>query len=164
MPDAIDWSRQIQRTCDREGEGSTWEDRQALLRRSIKEIIPCDLLKSNPLEPKVYEPFDAIMTSYCVEAASPDKNSFKESMKSIIKLLKPGGILIMFNTVNESDYTAGQAHFYSLQVDEPLVKEAVVEAGCRIVSSTISDTYSEGYNGERVTDGEGILFLAAIKQ
>ncbi|XP_070552808.1 nicotinamide N-methyltransferase-like [Ptychodera flava] len=169
-PDAIDWSRSIQRVCDLEGKGTTWEDRQALLRRSIKEIIHCDLLKSNPLEPKVYEPFDAIMTSYCVETASPDKDSFKESMKNIIKLLKPGGILIMVNTLNASRYLAGQAPFFSLPVDEPFIREAVVEAGCSVVSATVWRVAEDDEDADHadmeaaVTNGDGVLFLTAIKQ
>ncbi|XP_070539562.1 nicotinamide N-methyltransferase-like [Ptychodera flava] len=151
-PDAINWSQFIKNVCDMEGTGNTWEERQAMVRRSIKDIIHCDVLKSNPLEPKVFEPFDAIVTSYCLESACPDRESFKVSMKNIINLLKPGGILMMFAALNESFYLIGEKRFYNLELDETFVKEAVVESGCHIVSSEV-------FNFQTTT----LLFVAAIK-
>ncbi|XP_070553311.1 indolethylamine N-methyltransferase-like isoform X2 [Ptychodera flava] len=157
-PDAVDWSQFIKSVCDKEGNENKWEERQAMVRQSIREIIHCDLLKSNPLEPKVYEPFDAIVTSYCVEAACPDKDSFKEAIKNIVNLLKPGGVLFIFTVLNESFYVVGEKRFYCLKVEETFVKTAVVEAGCHIVSAEFHslDTH--------LGDLSGMSFLAAIKQ
>ncbi|XP_070536772.1 indolethylamine N-methyltransferase-like isoform X2 [Ptychodera flava] len=157
-PDACDWSHFIKSVCEKEGNGNKWEDRQAMVRQSIKEIVHCDIHKSNPLEPKVYEPFDAIMTSYCVETASPDKDSFKEAIKNITNLLKPGGNLFMFTVFNETAYLVGERQFYTLNVDQTLVKTAIIEGGFHIVSAevqSIDTVYS---------DASTLSFLSAIKQ
>ncbi|XP_070553317.1 indolethylamine N-methyltransferase-like [Ptychodera flava] len=157
-PGAVDWSQFIKFVCDKEGNGNKWEDRQAMVRQSIREIIHCDIHKSNPLEPKVYEPFDAIMTSYCVECACPDKDSFKEAIKNIVNLLKPGGVLLIFTVLDETFYLVGEKRFYCLKVDQTFVKTAVVEAGCHIMSEEVKSFDDE------LSDLSGLLFLSAIKQ
>ncbi|XP_070553315.1 nicotinamide N-methyltransferase-like isoform X2 [Ptychodera flava] len=157
-PDAVDWSQFIKSVCDKEGNGNKWEDRQTMVRQSIREIIHCDIHKSNPLEPKVYEPFDAIVTSYCVEAACPDKDSFKEAIKNIVNLLKPGGVLLTFTVLDETFYLVGEKRFYCLKVDQTFVKTAVAEAGCRIVSAEVKSF------DNTLADLSGLLFLCAIKQ
>ncbi|XP_070546252.1 indolethylamine N-methyltransferase-like isoform X2 [Ptychodera flava] len=156
--DAVDWSHFIKSVCEKEGNGNTWEDRQSLIRKSIREIIHCDVLKSNPLEPKVYEPFDAIVASYCVQCACPDKDSFKEAVKNIVNLLKPEGALIMTTGLNQTFYRVGEKQFYSLKVDQTFVKTAIVEAGCHIVSAEDRSCHSA------LADYTGLSFLSAIKQ
>jgi hypothetical protein len=37
---------------------------------------------------------DAICTSLCLEAASPDVPSYAKALKNVVSLLKPGGMLI----------------------------------------------------------------------
>ncbi|XP_070554662.1 nicotinamide N-methyltransferase-like [Ptychodera flava] len=135
-----------------------------MVRQSIREIIHCDIHKSNPLEPKVYEPFDAIMTSYCVEAACPDKVSFKEAIKNIVNLLKPGGVLLIFTVLDETFYLVGEKRFYCLKVDETFVKTAVVEAGCHIMSAEVKSGDAVDAEDEALADLSGLLFLCAIKQ
>ncbi|XP_070546666.1 indolethylamine N-methyltransferase-like [Ptychodera flava] len=129
-----------------------------MVRQSIREIIHCDVLKSNPLEPKVYEPFDAIMTSFCVEAACSYKNSFEEAMKNIVNLLKPDGVLMISTGLNQTFYPVGERQFCCLNVDQTFVKTAIVEAGCHILSAEVKicDTVLADYGS--------LLFLSAIKQ
>ncbi|XP_077993210.1 indolethylamine N-methyltransferase-like [Glandiceps talaboti] len=68
-PGAFDWSEYLRYICQAEGNNEDWEERQKKLRNAIKEVIPCDANKPNPLEPRIYEPFDAIITSLAIEAA-----------------------------------------------------------------------------------------------
>ena len=138
-----------------------WEDRQAKARLAIKEIVKCDVHKSNPLEPKVYEPFDAIVTSTCLECACPDTESYKKALMNITSLLKPGGTLILFGVLNDSFYTVGTKTFYTLNIDEEFIKAAVTETGCDVVCSRVIGNYQ--MDDTRISDSEGVVHLRAIK-
>ncbi|XP_070544388.1 indolethylamine N-methyltransferase-like [Ptychodera flava] len=161
-PDAIDWSKVIEKICDMEGNGELWEERQAEARQSIKEIIHCDVHKTNPLEPKVFEPFDVIISTFCLQVACPDRKSFQDALKNITNLLKKGGTLILSTTINESFYLVDGKAFQCIKVDEEFAKTAVLNAGLRITSYKVHQI--PFIDDGKVSDAEAQLFLAAVKQ
>ncbi|XP_078578133.1 nicotinamide N-methyltransferase-like [Branchiostoma floridae x Branchiostoma japonicum] len=94
-PGAFDWSGYVQYFCDMEGTRDIWKERQKQLRQAIKAVIPCDIHKPNPIEPLQMEPFDVVITLYCLEAACSDRESYTKAVRNVSTLLKSGGTLIL---------------------------------------------------------------------
>ncbi|XP_077998618.1 nicotinamide N-methyltransferase-like [Glandiceps talaboti] len=164
-PGAWDWSEYITYICELEGKSETCEERTKRLRKAIKEVIPCNVLKSNPLEPNVLEPFDAVITSLCIEAACMDLEEYKMAIKKMASLLKCGGTLIMFVILGQSFYDIGGKYFYSLKLNRPFIEETVAEAGFTDING-IQDLpiQDKVVDGRTLSDYEGWLFLTAKKK
>ncbi|XP_002739259.1 nicotinamide N-methyltransferase-like [Saccoglossus kowalevskii] len=161
-PDAFDWSHFFDYVCAKEGNGESWKSRQENLRKYIKGVIPCDVHESNPLGLNSLDPFDAIITSTCLEAACLDNQSYRSAIKNITKLLKPGGLLLIWSTLNESFYMIGGSRFHALPLDAEFIINAVKEAGYTDIKTTKFPVPPfEGI--EKIADAEGILFLTACK-
>ena len=73
-----------------------WREREEVLRESICNIIPCDILREDPLFIKQQESFEIIQTSICLEAACKTFAEYKDGVRKLVGLLKPGGFLLMF--------------------------------------------------------------------
>uniref|UniRef100_A0A7N5P5A8 Uncharacterized protein n=1 Tax=Ailuropoda melanoleuca TaxID=9646 RepID=A0A7N5P5A8_AILME len=50
-PDAFDWSPVVKYVCQLEGNRETCAEKEAKLRRSIKQVLGCDVHQSNPVAP-----------------------------------------------------------------------------------------------------------------
>ena len=68
--------------------------------------MPCDILCNDPLLIK-QKPFEIISTSPCLEAACSTYVKYKEAVKKLVGLLKPGGFLLMITHEREAFYIFG---------------------------------------------------------
>lgn len=98
-------------------------------RKSIVDIVPCDVKNVNPLDPHSCPPFDAIITSLALEAANPDKNAYNASLNNLAKLLKNGGVICIIGVLNESFYTVGDEKFFCLPLSKDDIDFALTQAG-----------------------------------
>ncbi|XP_072343802.1 phenylethanolamine N-methyltransferase [Scyliorhinus torazame] len=160
-PGAFDWSLYIKYVCSLEGKSDHWEAKEQRLRTTIKDVCHCDIMQPNPLYPKVLDPVDAISTTFCLEAACPDKKSLEKALANITSLLKPGGFLLMIGALDESYYLAGEAKLSVVPVDEDYVREAVSKSGYRICVFKTYKMPSELKIG--VDDVRGVFYLQAQK-
>ncbi|XP_002737541.1 nicotinamide N-methyltransferase-like [Saccoglossus kowalevskii] len=165
---SLDWTPCFKYVCGLEGNNGmlfsdeTSEERENNLRKAIKEIIPCDVTKANPLEPRSDYPFDAMFTSLCLECASPDSRSYRQAVVNMASLLKPGGRLILWSFLNGTSYTIGETEFPILKVSEGFVKSALKEAGFIDIETT-QVFYREDSDTTALNIG-GFLYLTATKK
>ncbi|XP_075460174.1 indolethylamine N-methyltransferase-like isoform X2 [Ascaphus truei] len=113
-PDAFDWSPVAKFVCELEGDSENWKKREDKLRRTVKQVLKCDALKSNPFEPEVLPPADCVLSCLCLEAPCKDAESYRNSLKNFHDLIKPGGHLIIISVLNASFYYVGQKWFSSM--------------------------------------------------
>ncbi|KAM8927363.1 nicotinamide N-methyltransferase-like [Pelodytes ibericus] len=154
-PGAFDWSELSKAVCKLEGNGVTWEEKEEKLRTRVKNVLKCDVTKSNPLDPAVIPPADGLISTLCLETACKDFTAYRTALRNISSLLKPGGHLVLIGVLGNTFYRVGNQEFFCLPLDEQSVRKAVEEAGYTIkdmdiflipnVTSHITDTYGNFY-------------------
>ena len=94
---AHDWGPDFKRTFNKVEHiagDDAWREREELLRKRISNIIPCDIFSENPLIVE-QEPYEIIVTSLCLEVVCRTYAEYKQGVKKLVGLLKPGGFLLM---------------------------------------------------------------------
>lgn len=120
------------------------------LRSRIKEIIHCDVLSETVISPD-HGLFDGITSSACLESSSLDYAVYKQNVKRLWSLLKPGGVIAVFGFMEFKVYQVGEKMFSGLCLNRGQVEEAFQEAGFEGVVFTpmvFSEEMREHYGGE----------------
>ncbi|XP_043910975.1 phenylethanolamine N-methyltransferase [Protopterus annectens] len=160
-PDIFDWSPYIKHTCKIEGKGELWTEKLRKLREKVRCIYPIDIHQRRPLHPVIMKPVDALVSTFCLEAVSPDKESFDKALENITTLLKPKGYFLMIGALHETYYMAGEARIPVLAVNEQEVKESLISCGYKIC---IFKTYTMPTSLKiGVDDVQEIFFVQAQK-
>ena len=130
-----DWTGYIEYVV-RELEGDTTED--AVVRREkemvekIKEVIPCDVTKSDWLA-KEYQScqYDIVQTSKCLECVLDSREAYQQSIVKLATYLKPGGYIQIVTCLGCIRYTIpGFGHnLYVLKVEAEDVQRGCEMAG-----------------------------------
>ncbi|KAM4652433.1 nicotinamide N-methyltransferase-like [Discoglossus pictus] len=160
---AFDWSKAIKTVCELEGNRETWIEKEEKLRKTITQVLKCDVTKSNPLDPVVLQAADCLITALCLETACEDLHAYQSAVKNITTLLKPGGHLVIIGVLGDTFYKVGQKTFFCLPLDEQMVKDAVVNAGYTIREMEIFPiTNIEAH--AHITNSYANFFLVAKKE
>ena len=160
---AHDWSshfKYILREVENIEGDDAWQKREELLRKRIANVIPCDIFCDNPLLVK-QEPFELVFTSLCLEAACTTFAEYKQAVKKLVGLLKPGGFLLMLIVERETFYMVGEKKWFCLYLTLEQVKEALTEAGTAILVVECDPAPMEQIQNPIVCDYTAILFVAA---
>ena len=64
-------------------------------------------------------------SSLCLEAACLTIESFNQSIKRVVRLLKPGGLLILLMVRNQSFYYTNEKKLFCLPLDETKIEQAL---------------------------------------
>ena len=165
-PAAYDWSpyfKYVVQTL----EGGTAEDanqREDDLRRKVKAVVPCDLLKDNFIDEHYKTTYDVVMSFLCLDAAVKDLATYKSGIKKIASLTKESGYLLLFSTLRENcDEDTG---FYTMN---DVVYSFVVAKKDFIVSTLKESGFvidSEAYlhvPPSPLTNADGMIFHSARK-
>ena len=139
-----------------------WRKRQELLRNRISSIIACDILCDNPLFVK-HEPFDIVSTGLCLEVVCSTYTEYKEGVKKLVRLLKPGGFLLMFTEERTTFYMVGGKKWSCLYLTLEQIKEALVEAGTVVLVAKRDPAPIVEIENPIASDYKAVLFLAAQK-
>ncbi|XP_068505512.1 phenylethanolamine N-methyltransferase [Syngnathus scovelli] len=129
---SMDWTPYLQHVCKLEGRrASAWTEKAAKLRRAISDILPIDVHRPQPLDPRRFPPAkaDCLVSCFCLESASPDLTAFTRALGHIGTLLRPGGHLLLIGALGESFYMGG-----------PGLKIPVVPLGEAEVCASLKET------------------------
>ena len=162
---AHDWSshfKHVVNEVEHIAGDDAWREREELLRKRMTNIIPCDIFSDNPLLVK-QEPFEIVFTGLCLEAACTTYTEFKEGVKKLVGLLKPGGFLLMLLDERETFYMVGERKFSCLSLTLEQVKEALVEAGTAILVAERDPAPMKLIQNPVDSDFKAFLFVAAQK-
>nr|XP_025715165.1 phenylethanolamine N-methyltransferase [Callorhinus ursinus] len=133
-PGAFDWSTYSQHVCLIEGKGESWQEKERQLRAKVKRVLPIDVHQPQPLGAGSLAPLpaDALVSTFCLEAVSPDLPSFQRALDHITTLLRPGGHLVLIGALEESWYLAGEARLVVVPVCKEEVMAALVRSGYEV--------------------------------
>ncbi|XP_077161956.1 nicotinamide N-methyltransferase-like [Paroedura picta] len=132
-PGAFDWSPVVKYVCELEGDREKWVEKEERVRRTIQQVLRCDVTQANPFSPLVVPPADCVLSTLCLEAACKDLPTYSSAMKNVGSLVKPGGHLVLVASLESTFYMAGQNRFFCLKLGQEDVDEAVKGAGFDVV-------------------------------
>ena len=133
-----DWTsffRYVVRNLETNDDDEAPARRAAELRVKLSSLVPCNILDDEPLRSDGYDrAFDVVSSSFCLEVACRTRMEFKSSVKKLAALLKGSGSWLVLNCVlGENSYPVGDKVFFALSLTDDVVKEALDEAGFRLV-------------------------------
>lgn len=163
-PGCFDWSVYSRHVCLIEGKGESWQEREKQLRTKVKRVLPIDVHQPQPLGAGSLAPLpaDALVSTFCLEAVSPDFASFQRALDHITTLLRPGGHLLLIGALEESWYLAGEARLVVVPVHEEEVRRALVCSGYEVRDLRTYTMPARLRTG--VDDVHGIFFAWAQKK
>ncbi|XP_069803936.1 indolethylamine N-methyltransferase-like [Dendropsophus ebraccatus] len=162
-PGTYDWSEIVKTVCDLEGNRDNWVEKENKLRSRVREVVKCDVTKSNPLDPTVILPADCLITALCLETACRDIDEYRRSLRNITTLLKPGGHLVLIGVLGDSFYKVGGKTFFCLPLDEQIIRNAVIDAGYTIQDLEVY-YIPDQTTCAHITDTYANIFLVAKKK
>ncbi|XP_058050153.1 nicotinamide N-methyltransferase-like [Ahaetulla prasina] len=128
-PGAFDWTLIVKYVCELEGDSEKWPEKEEKIRRALKRYLKCDVTQPNPLAPLVLPPADCLLSSLCFDGACRDIPTYRSAFRNISSLLKPGGHLLFYSTLELHYYIVGQQRFSNIYLEKEMVEEAVRQAG-----------------------------------
>ena len=137
-----------------------WIALERRVRSITTDIVPCDVLK-DPVMEHPSQPFDAVITTLCIEEASKDYATFKTNIKRLVGALKCGGHFFIATMMEMSHYSVQNQLIKTLPVTEEQVKEALSNAGLEIIKSSLYTKVDDECNKE---DSTGVGFILALKK
>ncbi|XP_036393353.1 indolethylamine N-methyltransferase [Megalops cyprinoides] len=156
----LDWNAIIQFVCELEGKRTPDEVAQRL-RRTVKQVLRCDVRLENPFHPVTFEPADCVMTSLCLEAACKDLDTYRRAVQSLAALVKPGGALVITGVLEETFYMVGQQRFSCLKLSQSFIEKTLRDLGFSIQQFNTLPAKHDGVN--EVSDFDAIFHLVAQK-
>uniref|UniRef100_A0A8C4YH39 Nicotinamide N-methyltransferase n=1 Tax=Gopherus evgoodei TaxID=1825980 RepID=A0A8C4YH39_9SAUR len=160
-PGAFDWTPVVKYVCELEGNRGKEAEKEAKLRKTIKQVLKCDVHQSNPMNPIVLPPADCLVSSLCLEAACKDLTTYRIALKNIGSLLKPGGHLVLSGVLGCSFYMVGPKRFSSLVLGEEFLREALSDTGFIIQEFEV---LIRDDNTDDSCDFSGKFFILARKE
>ncbi|XP_065273254.1 nicotinamide N-methyltransferase-like [Emys orbicularis] len=158
-PGAFDWAPVVKYVCELEGDRKKWAEKEEKLRRTVKQVLECDVTKFNPLTFASLPPADCLLMCHCLVATCKDLSTYHAALKNVSSLLKPGGHLLMVTTMKCTQFVVGQHKFPCLFLEKEVLEEAVKEAGYDILKFEVSPTC----HTDNLIEHEGISYLVAAK-
>lgn len=124
------------------------------IRNSIKQVVRCDVLNDSILlgevKSTVAPPYDAIISSLCLEAAPPDYEGFILVLKRISKLLRSGGGLILVGFLHGKEWKAGETDFHYIQISKEDLTSALEKSGFGNINMKVHEKMNISYEHEEL--------------
>lgn len=165
-PNRFDWSKHFKHVLHEHGtsesELSTWEDDlyKALARYPLSL---CDAHDPHcPILSGPSNDYDLIFTCECIETACQTRQQYKNVICRLVRLLKPGGLLVILSTLKCTFYVLGNERFDCLSIDEQLVKETLIEANISSDQFSI-DVENTSDGTDPYCDLHGVMIISAVK-
>ncbi|KAG8453312.1 hypothetical protein GDO86_000087 [Hymenochirus boettgeri] len=158
--DAFNWDLAFKYMMELEGNSEGWQDKEEKLRKTIKSVVKCDLSKESLVDTVLVPKADCLFTAWILDTVSEDKTSYRQNLKKISSLIKPGGHLIMIADINTSWILVGGHKFHILSYDEDFFKNALKDEGYSI-------KFYEIVERDECTDRsdyEKVVFVIACKE
>ncbi|XP_075462662.1 indolethylamine N-methyltransferase-like [Ascaphus truei] len=159
-PGAADWSYAAKVLCELEGNREEWQVKEDKVRRAIKQVVKWDVSKDNSLDPVVLPQVDCVLSLWCLNKISRDKDAYRSNLRKFASLLNIGGHLLLFGVLNITYYKIGEHKFFALQFDEKFLREALRDAGYVIENLDLLPSKKSS----DMIDYEHIVYVIARKE
>ncbi len=155
----FDWSPFIARCLELEGVRSPGREeiaaRAERIRDAVTRVTTCDIYQSPPVAAK--DQFDVIVTNYCLDAVTNDKDEWYAHIRNVKSLLRPGGLFIM-SSLEEGKYSDfGETRYPNVYLVEEDIPAAL--RACGFDEPSIRVARADADHGDR--EYRGVLFGSA---
>ncbi|XP_073459287.1 nicotinamide N-methyltransferase-like [Aquarana catesbeiana] len=156
---AFDWKHASSFIAGLEGKRDQHEDIEIRLKLSVKQVLKCDFEQEIIISPVVLPLVDCVVSCFLLDVISKNEEEYMKNMEKLIKLLKPGGHLLLLSYINQTYMTVGGIQFHVLKYDESFVKNTLNKLGLVI------DYYAwqKRRNVNDLTNYTAVMFTAAHK-
>ncbi len=129
--EAFNWDINVRRALEIETSRAVTaeeiEARKQLIRNKVTALKPCDVRHAQPLG--AAEPYDLVFSAYCVDAATNDKNEWRQWMSHLLSLCAADGTVVLLSARHARQYCVMDKAFPEVNVDEADIAAALVAAG-----------------------------------
>ena len=141
---------------------SDWKELEERVRSTTKEIVPCDVMKE-PVVDHPNRPFDAILTTLCIEETCSDFEGYKANIQQLVGVLKPGGYLFIGTMLGMTFYRVQGQVIPATHLTEEQVKEALTNAGLAIEKASLYTSSTDDAIEKNESDFTHLSFILAKK-
>jgi hypothetical protein len=154
-PGAHDWSAFARYTLECERPGSATPEavasRMSLTRQRIARLEHCDAGLVDPLGPSYRGFFATVLSPFCADSITDDKQVWARYSRNIASLVRPQGLLLTIALRCCRRYKVGPRYFPSADVDENDLQR-VLAADCdpdtvRVQARDVPEHAAQGYTG-----------------
>ncbi|KAM5125815.1 indolethylamine N-methyltransferase-like [Mantella aurantiaca] len=156
---AYDWTHTSATVAELEGNRAQLQEKEIRLKSSIKQILKFDFEEANITSPVELKLADCVLCVWILNSSSKNEDEYMRNLEKILKLLKPGGHLLLFSVIDITYYNVGGERFHAFTHDEAFVKNALSKLGLVI------DYYAvqRRSNVSDLTDYKAMMFTVAHK-
>ena len=129
---AFDWSphfRFVVQQLEGKGEREV-KERQEQVRKLVKAVVHCDLTQDPPIESGYDKLYDVVLCTLVMEGAARSHEEYVSNALRLGRLVKPGGLLLMYGIENRLGYYTVADHKYrNLHVTAEFAMITLKDAG-----------------------------------
>ncbi|XP_069596839.1 nicotinamide N-methyltransferase-like [Ranitomeya imitator] len=154
---AFDWSHVTKLHVE---SSDQLQDKEGKVRSALQHVVKCKLEKENMVDSIVLPPADCIISTWLLDVISKGQDDYIRYLRKFLKLLKPGGHIILIGALEMTFFKVGKDKFHAFSYDEDFARKALVGEGfiidrCEVKKRTaVSD----------LTDYKSMIFIAAHKE
>jgi NNMT/PNMT/TEMT family len=141
------------------------EERMALLRQKITNLLFCDAFSPTPLKGNHRQAYDVVAANFVAESITESIPQWQAVIGNICSTLRPGGTLIMTALQGAHYYSVSDRNYSAVSITEMDLVQALIRAGFRpnsmLVQTITAETLEHGddcYQGY-----QGMIFIKAKK-
>jgi hypothetical protein len=129
-----DWNRFTRYILDCEGgvpaDAGRIERREELTRRVVRNLYVSDARSRHPLGPERESFYDLIVSGFCIDAISTDKQVWRRCMANLLSTLRDFGLVILHALHRCTTYRVGEKRFPGADLSKDDVVASLLESGC----------------------------------
>uniref|UniRef100_T1J3S4 Guanosine-3',5'-bis(diphosphate) 3'-pyrophosphohydrolase MESH1 n=1 Tax=Strigamia maritima TaxID=126957 RepID=T1J3S4_STRMM len=129
--EAYDFTDQFKYVAQLEGKNDI-EYLEERVKKSVKEVVFCNILAENPLHPLPFEQFDVVTSSLLLECF-PNEEDYLKGAEGLASLIRPGGFLAFTSTLGGTKYIVGDHVLPLSSVDAGKATRAFTRAGLKVL-------------------------------
>ncbi|KAM5125336.1 indolethylamine N-methyltransferase-like [Mantella aurantiaca] len=156
---AYDWTHTSAAAAELEGNRDHHQEKESRLKSSIKQILKCDFEQKNVTSSVELPLADCVICVWILNTISKNEDEYMRNLEKILKLLKPGGHLLLFSAIYTTYVTAGGERLHVFTHDESFVKNALSKLGLVIDYCAVQ----RRCNVSDLTDYKALMFTVAHK-
>ena len=131
-----------------EGKGpSEAERREQELRDKLVSVVHCDIRQDPPVQDTEEAMYDVVSTHLCLRTACESVDTYREGLRKLAALVRPGGSIVGSEALGGTFYTVGDARFHGVFLTRDDISQALIDAGFR-EDVSFSSLPMEGSSGD----------------
>lgn len=158
-PDAHNWDLNIRHVLEVEKQSDATDDeveaRKSIIRHKITKLRHCDLRAEQPLGEEIT--YDLVLSAYCVDAATNQKNVWDQFLRKLFALCSPlGGAVVLVSARQAKHYELRGVPFPFASIEEMDILNVLASSGFDLDQTlmeivSIKDWVEAGFNTVIIT-------------